>query len=887
MYKRQPEDSGITGLDVYNTAIEYQGVDAKGPLTLENDGTKTPRYQIGIANKDGVKPFPNDSLNKDTVFSKGEVITRNKLEELFMDETVNYLERPQIQYMNRLFNSTTGDNAYNANYTLNAVWVLKPGKSADSVQPEDFFIFPVPYLIQKGTIPTTEGGTLRHNPSRIRFTNNPKTIAYIAEETKKQVDSTRVEVPDDSKSIAAKTKSLIYTIDGQQYEDYEWYILIQEDSVIRFVFDPTNQDDYINANGVNFYDYDISEGNKKFDSDEMVKDVTGTTTYTIPADATVMYTDEKGINDPANYADDTANDTADKPKPAKLAFGNVNTGTGLGNLLWTDSKDKKNLLNGANVAKYGGAGGDNVQATFGLAQGLNTDNTIRWSSGVNAPKLFGNDKNNPEDEGYVKGKTSFLNTKKNGEEIAKTDEFYSLQFKRKGGTYTLSKVLKQESKTDPASQDLDKFQVTYKYDNGTLLWSNEFWPMDAASTYGEIGHDINFGNIEEKTKSYYIGKTLTKDMDDYARSDKDKILEMGGGVGALPATDISGLNDITLNENVTSQNKGKIEHNSYFGMSFTADFILDPGYTAPLRYAFYGDDDMFVFLSELDEYGNIIADKTDSEGNVVTPHTWKIADIGGVHSSIGMYVDLWDYVTNYEGKHAPIPYYKTDGNGKIEVDEKGNKIVNEPKHYRLTFFYTERGASGSSCYMRFSIPFQSLGTLARTYPGELEIQKSIPSDENTLYTFGLNLYDENGTNSEGSPKERINRYEYTFYKNGREVKLYDYSNSMKPSSDTQDGDSIGTGPTQIDQPYYVDTSTDEKIDYVENWSWTDDRILPAYLGNNETITLKDGEKVVIHNIPTGTLYKVTEHDKNGTITAFTNKKIGEDEIHSQATFAEN
>lgn len=249
-----PKSSGITGLDVYNTAIEYQGEGAKDPLTLENDGTKTPRYQIGIANKDDVKPFPDDSLNKDAVFSKGEVITRNKLEELFMDETVNYLERPQIQYMNRLFNSTTGDNAYNANYTLSAVWVLKPGKSADSVQPDDFFIFPVPYLIQKGTIPTTEGGTLRHNPSRIRFTNNPKTIADIAEKTKKQVDSTSVEAPDDSKSIAAKTKSLIYMIDGQQYEDYEWYILIQEDSVIRFVFDPTNQDDYINANGVNFYD---------------------------------------------------------------------------------------------------------------------------------------------------------------------------------------------------------------------------------------------------------------------------------------------------------------------------------------------------------------------------------------------------------------------------------------------------------------------------------------------------------------------------------------------------------------------------------------------------------------------------------------------------------
>lgn len=95
-----------------------------------------------------------------------------------------------------------------------------------------------------------------------------------------------------------------------------------------------------------------------------------------------------------------------------------------------------------------------------------------------------------------------------------------------------------------------------------------------------------------------------------------------------------------------------LNHNSYFGMTFAVKFDVPADYIGPLEYYFFGDDDLWVFL----------------DGQL-------ICDIGGCHSSVGEYVDLWDYV------------------------ERGIE-----SSHTLTFFYTERGASGSSCYMRYTLP---------------------------------------------------------------------------------------------------------------------------------------------------------------------------------------
>ena len=76
-----------------------------------------------------------------------------------------------------------------------------------------------------------------------------------------------------------------------------------------------------------------------------------------------------------------------------------------------------------------------------------------------------------------------------------------------------------------------------------------------------------------------------------------------------------------------------------------------------------------------------------------------ICDIGGVHSSIGEYVNLRDY---------------------LPVGSSGQ--------YTLSFFYTARGASGSTCYMSFTLPSVSSATTSQD-TGSLKVQKQLNLEE--------------------------------------------------------------------------------------------------------------------------------------------------------------
>ena len=113
----------------------------------------------------------------------------------------------------------------------------------------------------------------------------------------------------------------------------------------------------------------------------------------------------------------------------------------------------------------------------------------------------------------------------------------------------------------------------------------------------------------------------------------------------------------------------------------------------PLEYYFFGDDDMWVFL----------------DGRLV-------CDIGGVHSSVGAYVNLWDYIKKgTAGKHT------------------------------LKFYYTERGLSGSTCYMQFTLP--SVSSVPPEYQnGRLKVQKQVvgTADPNTQFSFNIQISSKDG-----------------------------------------------------------------------------------------------------------------------------------------------
>lgn len=136
------------------------------------------------------------------------------------------------------------------------------------------------------------------------------------------------------------------------------------------------------------------------------------------------------------------------------------------------------------------------------------------------------------------------------------------------------------------------------------------------------------------------------------------------------------------------------DHNNMFGMQYTVEFELTEDYVGPLEYYFFGDDDMWVFL----------------DGRLV-------CDIGGVHSSVGAYVNLWDYIAKGDaGKHT------------------------------LKFYYTERGLSGSTCYMQFTLPSVSSGT-PQYQNGQLKVQKQVvgTADPDTVFSFDINIWSDDGS----------------------------------------------------------------------------------------------------------------------------------------------
>ena len=202
-------------------------------------------------------------------------------------------------------------------------------------------------------------------------------------------------------------------------------------------------------------------------------------------------------------------------------------------------------------------------------------------------------------------------------------------------------------------------------------------------------------------------------------------------------------------------------HNWFFGMNFAISFSLTTDYEGPLEYYFFGDDDLWVFL--------------DSQ---------LVCDIGGVHSSIGEYVNLRDY---------------------LPVGSSG--------HHTLSFFYTERGASGSTCYMSFTLPSVSSATTAQD-TGSLQVEKK------------LNLVDNSGVDYSSE--------EYKF-----KVDLLTAENGSALSQTFSYIRSDGTYGT---------------------------------IRSGGTITLHQNESIIVSGIPAGTFYRVEELSHDGYRTEVNNNK---------------
>lgn len=393
-----------------------------------------------------------------------------------------------------------------------------------------------------------------------------------------------------------------------------------------------------------------------------------------------------GINAESNYKKSRNEQRTWRSYCDVLAFGNDNCGTGMSrykfNELFLNKYSTKYLPEGKTDAKDTKylSSVEQYGCNFGLAKSLE-DGKIVYNDWLVAPNLF--------NEGTASGKTSY--TSENGS---------SLTFSRVGDTYTLSAATVGNTGTGDSLGTIKNLEYFFNpsptpgciWDgkNSGLSWqnkifTNDFWPLDSATAktdplFGKYGSSVYFRGFTPWT---YDGATI------------------GGGwkdlTSAFPGSD-DGNN-----------------HNCFFGMQYAVEFTLTADYVGPLEYYFFGDDDMWVFLDDK-----------------------LVCDIGGVHSSVGEYVNLWDYL-------------KKDGRTESET-------------HTLTFFYTERGASGSTCYMNFTLPSVS-GVNIEQKTSDLEVRKQVVGQDESGqdFNFDIQFYDQTGN-------EVLDDYAYTKYdKDGKEI----------------------------------------------------------------------------------------------------------------------
>ena len=457
------------------------------------------------------------------------------------------------------------------------------------------------------TVATESVLTEMYSPNSFEYIKapNPSYIDKLEENGNYQLKTVQVQ-NSDGNWTGYSAEDVHFTNRADVADTEKHIIYIAEGTVIRLIYDAS---DASFTTPSTFYDYNISSG-----KNEDGKWRTGIT----------------GINSEGNYGT-SADGTTWRSYRDVLAFGNANTGTGMGNY----------KFDGVYLNRHSG---QNYGCAFGLVSGLQigrdgtwSNGTIKYNSHIVAPKLF-----NDGDADY---KQTYADSR--------------LTFKRVGDTYTLSSATLNDNGTAKTIGSLETF-INPTNSNGThtTIFTNSFWPMDGAS---------------KRTDPLFGANGDTTSYQGFASTDGNK------GKWENESTTFPLSDD--------GQN-----HNSYFGMHYAVTFELTSDYVGPLEYYFFGDDDMWVFL-----------DNT------------LVCDIGGVHSSVGEYVNLWDYIPKgTSGKHT------------------------------LTFFYTERGASGSTCYMNFTLPSVS-GATTQQESGDLRVEKEVVGlDNGQEFEFTVSFADQNG-----------------------------------------------------------------------------------------------------------------------------------------------
>lgn len=217
-------------------------------------------------------------------------------------------------------------------------------------------------------------------------------------------------------------------------------------------------------------------------------------------------------------------------------------------------------------------------------------------------------------------------------------------------------------KTVPGKKIIDGYQLSFNQEGDTYTLSSVKSPNEKVLDDLEMFQDI-FDSLDwqKKEKIIYSNNFWPLDKLNYKGIDP----KLGNGRACYitgkrySTTDdkyLDYLDKTNKDSKVILQSDDNANHNWFFGMRYDFEFTIGD-YTGPLNYYFRGDDDFWLFV----------------DGKLAT-------DLGGIHSSVGKTLDLRGYLQKQEG------------------------TIDKNKTHRMTIIYAERGGSGSTCYMQFTIP---------------------------------------------------------------------------------------------------------------------------------------------------------------------------------------
>ncbi|MEE0131094.1 MAG: hypothetical protein UEL03_06900 [Clostridium sp.] len=160
----------------------------------------------------------------------------------------------------------------------------------------------------------------------------------------------------------------------------------------------------------------------------------------------------------------------------------------------------------------------------------------------------------------------------------------------------------------------------------------------------------------------------------------------------------------------------KEEQKKYsFGMHMSVPFYLPlngcygENGNVPLTFTFKGDDDVWVYLKEVDPTNNTFTSRL-------------VLDLGGIHSSCTGTINFATGDASVSPDTDKIIKINDDGSYE-NVASVGGRAVNvklkdlgieNGKFYSLEFFYMERNPTESNCYIEIGLPVTPAGTLQIT-----------------------------------------------------------------------------------------------------------------------------------------------------------------------------